>query len=288
MLVQKKCYKEIREQFGLSANLAIRAIARVCSALKVPEKCHSTFRPTSIDYDARIFSFREWDWTVSLTLLFSRQRLETLPGERQRQELKGCKPGTAVLVKRDGRYFLHVLLTTESPVPIEADDFLGVDLGIANIATDSDGNVHSGANVDQVRRKHNLQRKRLSRKNTKGSKKKIRRMRDKEARFRKHQNHCISKKLVQSAKDTGRGIAFEDLKGIRQRITARGGDARNRLSCWAFAQLGLFVVYKAAGSRHPGSLCRPSVHFAGLRRVRTSRTLQPKDTIRIQMQGMWP
>ena len=56
-------------RFGLSANLAIRAIARVCAALKVKSKAHSTFEPTSIDYDQRIFSFREWDWTFSLTLL---------------------------------------------------------------------------------------------------------------------------------------------------------------------------------------------------------------------------
>ena len=72
VLVQKECYKEVRERFGLSANLAIRAIARVCAALKVPEQAHSIFKPTSVDYDARIFSFREWDWTVSVMLLFSR------------------------------------------------------------------------------------------------------------------------------------------------------------------------------------------------------------------------
>ncbi|MGZ3334831.1 MAG: hypothetical protein ACXWOV_06430 [Isosphaeraceae bacterium] len=68
VLIQRVCYREVRATFGLSANLAIRAIARVCAALKVPEKAHSAFKPTSVDYDARIFSFREWDWTVSLTL----------------------------------------------------------------------------------------------------------------------------------------------------------------------------------------------------------------------------
>ena len=84
-LIQRACYREVRAIFGLSANLAIRAIARVCTVLKVPEKTHSTFKPKSIDYDARIFSFRERDWTVSLTLLNSRERIETKPGEYQRQ-----------------------------------------------------------------------------------------------------------------------------------------------------------------------------------------------------------
>jgi putative transposase len=89
--VQRAGYKAIRERFGLSANLAIRAIARDCAALKVPEKARSKFDPTSIDYDARIFSFREWDWTFSLTLLDSRQRIETKLGDRQRSALKGRK-----------------------------------------------------------------------------------------------------------------------------------------------------------------------------------------------------
>src|ERR1700731_2314246 len=50
--VQHACYAEIRQRFGLSANLAIRAIARACAALKVPARMHSRFEPTSIDYDA--------------------------------------------------------------------------------------------------------------------------------------------------------------------------------------------------------------------------------------------
>src|SRR5690242_10148761 len=67
--LQHACYTDVRAQVGVSANLAIRAIARVCAALKVKSKAHSTFEPTSVDYDQRIFSLREWDWTFSLTLL---------------------------------------------------------------------------------------------------------------------------------------------------------------------------------------------------------------------------
>jgi predicted transposase len=54
--VQQACYRDVRARFGLSANLAIRAIARVCAALKVKTKAHAIFAPTSIDYDQRIFS----------------------------------------------------------------------------------------------------------------------------------------------------------------------------------------------------------------------------------------
>jgi putative transposase len=244
--VQRAADRHIRERFGLSAHLAIRAIARACAALKVPEKMHSKFAPTSIDYDARIFAFHEGNGTFGLTLLSGRIPLVAAIGDYQKRSLKDRKPTSATLVKRrDGLDFLHVQRTDDAPDPIEPDDFIGVDLGIANIATDSDGNPHSGEDVETIRRKHNLQRKRLQRKNTRGAKKKIRRMRDKEARFRRYENHVISKAIVQAARDTARGIALEDLDGIRARTTARGGDARHRLSGWAFAQLGSFVVYKA-------------------------------------------
>ena len=252
VLIQRECYKEVRELFGLSANLTIRAIARVCAALKVPEKAHSSFSPTSIDYDARIFSFREWDWTISLTLLNSRQRIDSVPGEHQKRVLKGTKPTAAQLVKREGRFFIHVLIGGEAPDPIDPDDVIGVDLGVAKIAVTSDEpKGHCGSKVEAVRRKHNLQRKRLQKKGTKGAKKKLRRISGKEARFRKHENHCISKTIVQTAKRTGRGIALEDLKGIRERIRARGGDARNKLSGWSFHQLGGFLSYKAQDAGIP-------------------------------------
>ncbi len=252
VLVQRECYKEVREKFGLSANLAIRAIARACDALKATEKAHPRFRPTSIDYDVRIFSFREWDWTVSLTLLYGRHRIEAVPGDHQRRALKGMKPTSARLVKRDRRFFLHIQVSGEAPDPIEPDDFIGVDVGIARIATTSDNaEGYCGRTVEKIRRKHALQRKRLQRKGTKGAKKKLRRISGKEARFRKHENHVISKTIVQTAKDTGRGIAIEDLKGVRGRITARGGDARNRLSGWSFFQLREFIVYKAQDAGIP-------------------------------------
>jgi IS605 OrfB family transposase len=244
--VQREAYPEIRQRFGLSANLTIRSIARACAALKDPRRRHSRFQPTSIDYDQRIFSFREGDGTFSLTLLHSRERLETTLGAYQKAALKGRQPTSATLVKRrDGIYFLHVQLKDETSQPQPAADHLGVDLGIAQVAVDSDGNTYTGKPVEDVRRKHNLQRKRLQRRNTRGAKKKLKRVAGKEARFRRHQNHVISRRIVATAKRTGRGIALEELRGLRERVRARGGEARNRLSGWSFHQLRSFITYKA-------------------------------------------
>jgi putative transposase len=55
--LHKGCYAAVRQRFGLSANLAVRALARVAARLTKAQTRHSTFQPTSVDYDARIFRF---------------------------------------------------------------------------------------------------------------------------------------------------------------------------------------------------------------------------------------
>jgi IS605 OrfB family transposase len=57
-------------------------------------------------------------------------------------------------------------------------------------------------------------------------------------------NHRISKQLVAKAKDTGRGIALEELGGIRDRVTVRKSQ-RATLYSWSFAQQRAFIEYKA-------------------------------------------
>jgi putative transposase len=243
--VQKAGYREIRSTFGLSANLAIRAIARACAALKVPEKMHSAFAPTSIDYDQRIFSFREWDWTFSLTLLSGRVRLASVLGDRQKSMLKGRKPRSAVLVKRrDGTYYLHVQLTDEAPEPIEVKGVIGVDMGVKNLATTDDGGNFSGDDVEKIRKKYQRIRKTCQRTGTKSARRKLRKVRSKESRFKADQNHVISKRLIEKAKDTACAIACEDLAGIGERTTAQKAN-RSRMKGWAFHQLRVFLTYKA-------------------------------------------
>lgn len=243
--VQHEAYREIRERFGLSANLAIRAIARACAALKVPEKMHSAFAPTSIDYDARIFSFHEWNWTFGLTLLSGRVKIATALGDRQKGMLKGRRPTAAVLVKRrDGEYYLHVKLTDEAPDSIETKSVIGIDLGVANLATTDDGETFSGRDVDECRTRYARKRKTCQRTGTKSAKRKLHKIRMKEAAYRKDRNHVISKRIVAKAQGTASAIAVEDLAGIGQRTTAQKSQ-RSRMKGWAFYQLRQFLTYKA-------------------------------------------
>lgn len=55
--LQKLVYADIRSRFGLSAQMTVRAIAKVCEAYKRDKSIQPSFRPTgSIVYDQRILS----------------------------------------------------------------------------------------------------------------------------------------------------------------------------------------------------------------------------------------
>jgi IS605 OrfB family transposase len=239
-----KCYHAIRERFGLSAQVAVRVIAKVADAYKLDRKTKRSFRPTgSIAYDDRILSWRWQDSTVSIWTVSGRLRIPFVCGQRQR-ELLSKRQGESDLGFHLGLFFLFPTCEVDEPEPQEVEGVLGVDLGIVNIAVDSDGEVHSGSAINRVRHRQGRLRAKLQAKDTPSARRKLKRLAGKERRFATNTNHCISKKLVAKAKDTNRAIALEDLRGIRSRVTVRRSQ-RATLHSWAFSQLRSFVTYKA-------------------------------------------
>ncbi|MFN3919262.1 MAG: hypothetical protein ACK4JF_03105 [Methylohalobius sp.] len=88
--LQHLVYHDIRKRFGLSANLAIRAIARVAlvKAAKRKNRAIKRFKPTSVDYDERIFAYRENEESVSLTTVNGRIHVPLVLGQYQRDALR--------------------------------------------------------------------------------------------------------------------------------------------------------------------------------------------------------
>ncbi|MBV8607771.1 MAG: hypothetical protein JO034_09950, partial [Singulisphaera sp.] len=60
--IHERCYKEIRERFGLSAQMAVRAIGKAVEAFKRDKAIRPEFRPRgAVTYDQRILSFKGLD-----------------------------------------------------------------------------------------------------------------------------------------------------------------------------------------------------------------------------------
>src|SRR5713226_6335153 len=139
-----------------------------------------------------------------------------------------------------------VSLDVPEPTPDETSSVLGVDLGIINLATDSEGETFSGEQVERVRTRHQALRQRLQKRGTQSARRHLGKLSGREKRFRKNTNHVISKRIVQKAKAHHQGIAIEDLRHIRQRTerTVRKSQ-RAKHSSWSFWQLRFFLSYKA-------------------------------------------
>lgn len=255
--IQNLVYPELRSIYGLSANLAVRACARVGANRKTAKhkgKPVKAFIPTSVDYDARIFDFKEKNWTVSLTLTEGREHIKLVASNYQRGKLTGRKPTSAQLCKhRDGQYFIHIQVKDEAPQPIKSEKVIGVDFGRREITHTSNGEKWDGKQIQQVRDKYSRVRASLQKKATKGTRSTRRRARrllkqlqGRERRFQTWLNHNISKQIVQSAIATKSAVAIEDLTGIRERANSkpRNKVERFRSNSWAFYQLRQFLEYK--------------------------------------------
>jgi len=264
--LQSLCYYQIRARFGLSSNLARttsrlrdqQVCRRLAGARKVAQQKNrpvKAFERGFATYDARIFSFREKDWSVSLTTVEGRERFELAIGRYQRERLAGSNPKSATLVKRkDGSYSIQICVEAEPSPPQRTGRVLGVDLGRTDIAHTSEGDNWNGQQLNRIRDHYSRLRAVLQRKASKGTRSSRRRCRQllqrlsgKERRFQAWVNHRISKAIVSRAKATNSAIALEDLTGIRERVNQqpRSKAERRRANSWAFYQLRQFLEYKA-------------------------------------------
>ena len=183
----------------------------------------------------------------------------------------GYPVATADLIKRDGVWWLHVVVTVPAPAVEPTDEVVGVDLGVAQPAVTSN-NQFLGKRVwkDVEGRLFSLKRQ-LQRKGSKSAKRHLRKVRGKQARFRRDCDHVLSKQIVRAAAP-GATLVLENLTDIRKRSKLKKQTKTSRrVHSWSFAQIKGFVSYKAeergctvAGvdPRHTSQTCSCCGHIA--------------------------
>ena len=201
-----RTYYDIREKFGLSSQMAIRAIAKAVECFRRDKTKCPTFKPRgAICYDQRVLSFKGLT-EVSLWALTGRLRIPFVCGAYQKHR-QGRIRGQADLVYRGRKFYLLCTIDMPEGTPVKPLDVLGVDLGIVRLATDSTGESFSGEDVERNRLKYAKRRAILQSVGTKSAKRRLVKIRHKESNFKRHTNHVISRRLVDKAKATGSAIA---------------------------------------------------------------------------------
>ncbi|MDQ6644703.1 MAG: transposase, partial [Chloroflexota bacterium] len=186
--LQKLVYGELRTTYKLAAQLAIRAISKASEAYKRDKRIQPLFKPEgAVVYDERVMSFKGL-LSVSLLTLQGRVLVPFRVGGYQQARMDSIK-GQADLLYRKGTFFLAVTRDVPTPEPYETTDTLGVDLGIINLATDSEGESFSGQAVEASRKRHHALRQRLQKCGTKSAKRHLKKLSGNQARFQKNTNH---------------------------------------------------------------------------------------------------
>ncbi|WP_433249068.1 RNA-guided endonuclease InsQ/TnpB family protein [Actinomadura nitritigenes] len=267
--LQKLVYAELKAA-GLSAQPALHVIRKTADAYttlraqivagllggensKRRRKAESkpvAFRPGAAQpFDDRCLSWRVDARTVSIWTVHDRVQGIAFTGRPSHlKTLAEHRKGESDLVYRDGMWFLYATCQVdEAPLNTEPTDWIGVDRGIVNLATTCDGTNYQGKGLSRYRRAQARRRAELQKKKAAGSRSAARRLARRKAREGRHAanvNHKIAKQIVADAQRAGRGIALEELSGIRGRVRLRRHQ-RATLSTWPFHQLGTCIAYKA-------------------------------------------
>ena len=170
------------------------------------------------------------------------------------------------------QFYLLVSLTIDLPEPTceHVTEVVGVDVGIRYLAVTSTragkAGFHPGKRVRHKANHYARLRKRLQQKGTRGATRRLRRIEQRERRFKRQANHIIAKQIIEQHPHAL--IGLEHLTDIRERtrrrkrkrkkngkgtelVSPRARKANRVYSQWSFAELQALISYKA---RLSGSL----------------------------------
>lgn len=260
--LHKLVYYEVKQRFNLSSQLAVRVIGKVTDCYKnwkQQSKVLTFGELGSIDYDTRILTIKKDG--ISIMCMGKRIKLQYRCKKPLESFDLSCQ-SELTYDKVENKFYVTFFSDISEQVPIQPNEFLGVDLGIVNIATTSDGETFSGEKVESYRKKITGLKSRLQAKGTPSAKRHLKKISKKEHLFKKDVNHCISKKLVSKAKALGVGLKLEDLKFKNKKPVMKfNKELRDKNAIrakWAFGQLRNFITYKAKLAGIPVLLVNPA------------------------------
>ncbi len=236
-----KIYHPYKATFQLSSQMLIRQIAKVADAYKLDKKTKRFFKLLgSITYDSRIMTYKPNN-VVSLWCIGGRQKINFVC--HNSNYIPYIK-GEADLVYKKGKFYLFQTVEIPEGDIEDIEEFIGCDFGLTDIVVTSDGVKHSADGLNNYREHRQKVRSSIQSKGTRSSRGLLKRLKGKERTHATIINHTIAKSIVLSAKESGKGVAIEDLTNIRFTSKRRNKTFKTKLGRWSFGQLRSFLEYK--------------------------------------------
>ena len=220
---------------------------------KNPKKAERMRRPSmkekcTMRYDVRTVTLRG----SQLTFSTCDKRIRTIISipefftERYPDSEGWKQKGANIGINRKGRVFVNLIYECPDYDIVENDGkIVGLDRGVYNIVTTSDGTHYGAKDVRQVKRKYNHVRSELQEKGTRSARRRLKAISGCEKRFVHDQNHCISKKLANTDEDVSIYV-LEDLSSMNmKRLKGKSNKTmRKWLSAWSYSDLEFKLIYK--------------------------------------------
>ena len=253
--LNKALYYDLRERFGLKSQMAQSVFKTVIARYKtILENEYSWIKPdfSKPQYDLvwnRDYSLSQELFSVNT--LNGRVKLPYFTGGMEKYFDRDVYSfGTAKLVKKHGRYFLHIPVTTDIPESLDSDicNVVGVDRGINFVVATYDSKHQSGfvsgKAIKQKRAYYKELRKELQQRQTSSARRRLKAIGQRENRWMQDVNHCVSKALVENnPKHTL--FVLEDLSGVRSATERVRRKDRYVSVSWSFYDLEQKLKYKA-------------------------------------------
>lgn len=253
--LNKVLYSALREKFNLKSQMAQSVVKTVIARYKtILENQKEWIKPS--------FKKPQYDlvWNRDYSLTQNKFSVNTLGGRLKFDcYVKGMekyfdhdtyKFGTAKLVNKHGKYFLHIPVTYEVEECLDSDicNVVGIDRGINFVVATYDSKHKSGfvsGKVIKQKRAHykNL-RKELQQVRTPSSRRRIKAIGQRENRWIQDVNHQVSKALVEQ-NPIHTLFVLEDLTGVRNATEKVRIKDRYTSVSWSFYDLEQKLIYKA-------------------------------------------
>ena len=253
--LNKVLYSDLRERFGLKSQMAQSVFKTVIARYKtILENQKEWIKPSFKKPQYDLVWNRDYSLTqncFSVNTLAGRVKLPYFTkGMDKYFDHTVYKFGTAKLVNKHGKYFLHIPVTYDIEDANLSDvcNIVGIDRGINFVVATYDSKHKSGfvsgKTIKQKRAAYSKLRKELQMRQTPSARRRIKAIGQRENRWMQDVNHCVSKALVESnPKHTL--FVLEDLTGVRNATERVCTKNRYVSVSWSFYDLEQKLIYKA-------------------------------------------